>query len=164
MGWQGSPIANPQYMTKAKAALKLIHKLPQDLPHSQMLCWEFFPATVAYGLCIAIWRAWDGQKQSGKVGKWMTRQLGAYVCCLVIRWCLNASLALRWRKILTQKKPWCYFISCSAVSMEINLLTCLLVFCCGLCLWGFFSVKKIKIYFSLHVVREVQEQFRSIFK
>lgn len=129
VGWEGSPITNPRYMTKAEAAPKPTHQLLQDLPCSQMPCWEFFPDTMAYGLCTAIWRARDGQKQSGEGGKWMTHQPSAYVCCLVIRRRLNASLALRQRKILTQRKPWCNCISCKAVSVENNLSTCLLGFC-----------------------------------
>lgn len=128
VGWQGSPITNPWYMTKAEADPKLTHQLPRDLPHSQMPCWEFFPDTTAYGLCIAIWRAWDRQKQSGGGGKWMTCQPGACIWCLVIRWCLNTSLAFRQRKILTQRKPRCNCISCNAVSVGINFSICLLLF------------------------------------
>lgn len=126
VGWQGSPITKPEYVTKAGAAPKPTHQLPRELPHSQMPCWGCFPDTVAYGLCIAIWRGRDGQKRSGEGGKWMTHQPGAYVCCLVIRWCLNASLALRRRKILTQRKP-CNYIRCNAFRMWIDLSTCLLV-------------------------------------
>lgn len=130
VGWQGSPITNSWYMTKTEADPKLTHQLPRDLPHSQMPCWEFFPDTTAYGLCIAIWRAWDRQKQSGGGGKWMTCQPGACIWSLVIRWCLNTSLAFRQRKILTQRKPLCNCISCNAVSVGINFSICLLSFVC----------------------------------
>lgn len=159
VGWQGRAIPNPRDMTKAEAAPKPTHQLPRDLPRSQMPCWEFFPDTVAYGLCIAIWRARDGQKQSGEGGKRMTRQPRAYVCCLVIRWCLNASLALRQRKILTQRKPWCNCTSCNAVRERINLSTCFLGFGCVV-----FLKTNANKFFSLHVVRKTEEQFRIIFK
>lgn len=112
-GWQGSPITSPKYMTKATAAPKLTHQPPPD----QMLCWELCPDTAAYGLCTAIWRARDGQKQSGESGKlMMTCQCLAYVCPSADRLCLDASLALRWRKILTQRKTWYNWICSNAVS------------------------------------------------
>lgn len=112
-GWQGSPITSPKYMTKATATPKLTHQPPPE----QMLFWELCLDAAAYGLCTAIWRARDGQKQSGESGKLrMTCQFLAYVSSLADRLCLDASLALRWRKILTQRKTWCNCICSNAVS------------------------------------------------
>lgn len=157
VGWQGSPITYPWYMTKAEAVPKLTHQLPWDLPCSQMPWWEFFPDTIAYGLCIAIWRAWDRQKQSGGGGKWITCQPGACVWFLVIRW-----LPI-WppgkSKYCPQGSPDVTVLV--AMHLVWGLIWKFVCFCLGF-FFGFFN--KLKYFLPLHVVREMQEQFRIIFK